>query len=230
MRQWLRARLLLLLVSAALSPSSRAAAKTHVIVFGKWTSVAWLAGTEDRPLILKIRPLLVDARVRAFTIGTPHEVTDQLFVVQRVFRMNDSLPDESSAPPHWAWQRGGWILVDRVSGHVAQLNLPEFDAVYSSVSWFRDYAAYCGISDDGKKVSAIVAQLGRRKPVLKKQLDCGFAEDGMPNAACPSPAWQKKPARVTFELDGTAKETYAIRGHAVDLVVDTGGDEEEASK
>ena len=62
------------------------------------------------------------------------------------------------------------LLVDRETGRVSQLNLPNFDAFYSLASWYRDYAAYCGVSDDGAKVFAIVAQLGSRKPILKREL------------------------------------------------------------
>jgi hypothetical protein len=55
-------------------------------------------------------------------------------------------------------------------GHISAIALPEFDPYYSVASWYRDYAAYCGVSDDGKKIFAIVFQVGRRKPVLKKPL------------------------------------------------------------
>ncbi|HWX93992.1 MAG TPA: hypothetical protein VNY29_15295 [Terriglobales bacterium] len=44
------------------------------------------------------------------------------------------------------------------------------DPFYSTASWYRDYIAYCGVSDDGTKLFAIVAQLGRRKLILKKPL------------------------------------------------------------
>jgi len=47
---------------------------------------------------------------------------------------------------------------------------PEFGSYYSVASWYRDYVAYCGVSDDGKKLYAVVFQVGRRKPVLKKPL------------------------------------------------------------
>ena len=122
-------------------------------------------------LALKVRPLLIDARIKEFTLGTAHDVTDRLFVVRRAFRVNDSLPQESPSAPHWQWQRGGWLLVDRVTGHISPINLPEFDAFYSAASWYRDYAAYCGVAEDGKKVYAVVAQISRRKPVLKKLLE-----------------------------------------------------------
>ena len=134
--------------------------KPHVITFGKWTSVPWSPNTvaaDDKPLTLKVRPLLVDARVKEFTLGAAHDVTDRVFVVRRAFRINDSLPQEPASPQHWQWQPGGWLLVDRTTGHVSPLNLPEFDAFYSSASWYRDYAAYCGVSDDGKKIFAIAA-------------------------------------------------------------------------
>jgi hypothetical protein len=105
-------------------------------------------------------------------------------------RVNDSLP-EDSAPP-WQWQRGGWLLVDHLTGRVAPINLPEFDAYYSAASWYRDYVAYCGLADDGKKTYAMGAQLSRRKPVLKKELsNTGVAEDSAPDSACPVPSWQR---------------------------------------
>jgi hypothetical protein len=205
-----------------------AAAKVHVIAFGKSTSVPWLAGfgAEDKPLIIKVRALIIDGRVKEYTLGATHEVTERLFVARRAFRVNDSLPDEST--PRWQWQRGGWLLVDRLTGRVSAINLPEFDAYYSSASWYRDYAAYCGVADDGKKTYAMVAQLSRRKPVLKKELSgSGVADDAAPDSACPAPRWEREPVRVSFEPAGSARQTFAIRGHVVDLVEDA---EEEDGK
>ncbi len=187
---------------------------------------------DDKPLTLKIRPILVDAHVKDFSLGPAHDVTDHLFVVRRAFRVNDSLPQESTSPPHWLWQRGGWLLVDRLTGHISPINLPEFDAVYSVASWYRDYAAYCGVSEDGKKIYAIVAQLNRRKPVLKKSLNGQtIPEDATADSVCPAPAWQRSPARVSFEPAGAPKQTFAVRGHTIDLINESEEqEEEEASK
>ncbi len=118
-----------------------------------------------------------------FVTGPSHEITERLFVVRRMFRVNDSLPEDST--PKWPWQRGGWLLVDRVTGRISSINLPGFDALYSAASWYRDYVAYCGVSDDGKKTYAIVAQLNRRKPVLKKALAEGLPDNDVPDSACP---------------------------------------------
>jgi hypothetical protein len=209
--------------------------KPHIVTFGKWTSVPWTPdSSSSKPLVLKVRPLLADTRVKEFTTGPAHDVTERLFVVRRAFRANDSLPQETDAAPHWIWQRGGWLLVDRVTGRVSPINLPEFDALYSVVSWYRDYASYCGVSEDGKKVYAVVAQIGRRKPVLKKLLDGqNQAESEMksavPDSACSAPEWQRAPARVTFESVTGTKQTYAVRGHVVDLVMEE-EDDEEAEK
>jgi len=205
-----------------------AASKPHVISFGKVTTVKWLVGpNEDQALDLRVRALYVDTRLKEFTVGSPHEVTDRLFVVRRVFRVNDSLPEESSATPRWHWQRGGWLMVDRVTGRISQISLPEFDVYYSTPSWYRDYAAYCGVSDDGKKLFAVVARLGRRKPILKKALG-DAAGDDLPDSECPAPLWQRQPARVTFEPDEKQKLTYSVRGHAVDIVNDSEEDESSA--
>jgi len=233
------------------------ATKTHTIAFGKWTTVQWNIGqtsldpnqSQKKLVPLKIRALLVDTRLREFTVGAPHDVTERIFVVQRAFRINDSLPQESNSPPHWQWQRGGWLLVDRVTGRVTPINLPGFDPLNSAASWYRDYAAYCGVSEDGKKIYAVVAQLSRRKPVLNKPIDgltilesggidsggarpSGTAGDqtrGLPDSLCPSPAWQRSPTRVAFEPAGVNKQTFAVRGHTIDLITD-GDDEEEAEK
>lgn len=213
--------------TVALSAVALGAAKVHVISFGKWMPVQWSPDSNGAPRTLKIRPLIVDARVKEYVLGPSHEVTDRLFVVRRAFRVNDSLPEDPA--PRWQWQRGGWLMVDRVSGKISPINLPEFDALYSSASWYRDYVAYCGVSDDGRKVEAIVAQIGRRKPVLKKALsNDGLAEDAEPDSACPAPVWQRSPARVSFEPAGSAKQMFAVRGHVVDVVSEDA--EEEGSK
>jgi len=222
----------LLLVCAVLpSSAAGAGAKVHVITFGKWISAQWLPATsdeDDKPQTIKVRALIVDGRTKEYVLGSAHDVTERLFVVRRAFRVNDGLPDEPA--PRWQWQRGGWLLVDRATGRVSAINLPEYDAFYSAASWYRDYVAYCGVSDDGKKIFAIVAQLSRRRPVLKKALSSdGMPEDAAPDSACPAPVWLRNPARASFERAGNAKETYAIRGHIVDIVNDA-DEEEEGSK
>jgi hypothetical protein len=202
------------------------APKPHVVSFGKWTTVKWFVGPDqDKPLDLKIRALYIDSRLKEFTLGTPHDVTDRLIVVRRAFRLNDALPEASSVP-NWRWQRGGWLLVDRVTGRVSPINLPEFDPFYSKAVWYRDYIGYCGVSDDGKNLYAMVAQLGRRKPILKKALGDAPADD-VPDSACPAPSWQRQPVRVTFSSPLDQKLTYSVRGHAVDVVND---EEEEGTK
>lgn len=217
-----------LMVVFFVDPLALAAPKPHVIAFGKPTVVKWLVGPgEDKAVDLKVRALYVDTRLKEYTLGASHDVTDRLFVVRRAFRVNDSLPDESSVP-RWHWQRGGWMLVDRVTGRISQIALPEFDPYYSTASWYRDYVAYCGVSDDGKKLYAVVTQLGRRKPILKKALGEAGGDD-LPDSECPAPGWQRQPARVSFEPEQGQKLTYSVRGHAVVVVNDT-EEEDDASE
>ena len=204
-----------------------AVSKPHVVAFGKWTTAKWYVGpSENTAVDLRVRALFVDTRLKEYTTGLPHDVTERLFVVRRVFRVNDALPEEAGAQPRWQWQRGGWLLVDRVSGKVTQIALPEFDPYYSTASWYRDYVAYCGVSDDGKKLFAVVAQVGRRKPILKKPLGEPGGEDA-PDSECPAPAWQRQPVRVTFQPEEDQKLTYAVRGHVVDIVNNEEDDEGE---
>jgi hypothetical protein len=208
-----------------LAPAALAATKPHAVTFGKWTTVKWMVGPdEDQPLDLKIRSLLVDGRVKEYTLGSPHEITDRLFVVRRAFRLNDALPDDKVAQSHWRWERGGWLLVDRVSTHVTQVSLPEFDSYSSLASWYRDYVAYCGVADDGGKIYQIVVQLGRRKPVLKKTIAATGGLD-MPDSVCDAPTWQRQPARVSFSAGGSDRTIYEVRGHSFNLIKEEDEDE-----
>ncbi len=207
---------LVLLAPVLLALAAQAAPKPPAIYFGKWMAVEWYAGpSEDQALPLKVRALYVNGRLRDYILGEPHQVTDQLFVVRRAYRLNDALPDEKNSAPLWRWQRGGWLLVDRVRGSVSQLRLPSFDPHRSHSAWYRDYVAYCGLSDDGQKLYALVVQIGRRQPVLNRELAPARAGDGQ-DAPCKAPRWQRRPARVTFEPAGGAAASFEIRGHAAE--------------
>lgn len=208
----MRARLAGLLV--LLSTVAAAAPPRHVITFGKWMSVKSVPDAAPGvPVEMKVRPLFVDGRLREYTLGEPHEVTDRLLVVQQAYRLNDALPGEPG--PRWTWRRGGWLLVERATGRVRPLALPAFDPAHSQASWYRDYAAYCGASEDGGKIYAIVAQSGRRKPLLRQELAAPAGEKG-----CPAPLWQRAPTRVTFTPAGGEPRTFEVHGHTVDPAPD----------
>lgn len=221
--QKLLSTLLLLVVFAPVT--ARSASKPHTITYGKTLSVRLFLGPdEEHTAPMKVRALFVDAKLKEFVTGEVHDVTDRLFVVRRAFRLNNNLPTDGSKPPAWVWERGGWLMVDRLTAHVAQLPLYEFDPFYSEASWFRDYVAYCGISDSGEKLSAVVMQLGRKKPVLKKEL--GSATQGeTPDSDGDPPSWEKKPTRVTFLPKHGEKQSFSIFGHAGDAA--PGSDEEQ---
>jgi hypothetical protein len=188
-----------------------AAARAHSVSFGKTMTVPWFTGAdEQQKRQLNIRPLYVDDKLKEFTAGEQHIVTDRTFVIRRVFRINDALPEDGSAP-RWKWQRDGWLLVDRQSGRISELKLPEFDSFYSAVSWYRDYAAYCGVNSDADKLYAVVAEIGNRKPVVRKELGA-FSGGEQPDSACPAPQWQRQPARVTFHPPGLAAMSFAVHG------------------
>lgn len=216
------------ILSFALVVSSVALnAKDHVISFGKPMPVKLFLGpSEDRTMDIKIRSLFIDTKLKEFTTGEPHDITDNLFVVRRAFRINDSLPEEPRKAPKWLWQRGGWLLVDRTTGRVTQIALPEFDPFYSDAAWYRDYAAYCGISDNAEKVYAVVMQVGRKKPILRREL--GAATNGdMPDSECGTPEWDRKPPNVTFLPKKAQKFTFTLPDRSIDLSV---GEDEKSSE
>jgi hypothetical protein len=115
---------LAILTTTLLVTAASAAPKPDVITFGRWTTVKLLSGpNEDQPTEIKMRPLYVDAALKAYSFGIPHEINDRLLVVQRMLCVNDTLPSEAQASPRWIWQRGGWLVVDRTNGHISPANL-----------------------------------------------------------------------------------------------------------
>lgn len=196
--------------------ASGAAPRQHTVVLGKWrvVEVRSEAGAAQET---RVRELVIDGRLREYLTGPVHEVTERVFVVRRAYRMNDALPEEGKKTPQWIWRLGGWISVDRETGHVAQLNLPAFDNEISAASWYRDFAAYCGVSDDGSRSYMMVAQLGKRKPILKKEVS---------SSPCAAPLWDRAPSRVTFLAAGE-KITFAVSSRGAGPQPDTVAAEEE---
>ena len=192
------------------------AAPRHNVRFGAGMPVELFLGpSETKSQKIEVRGLYVDSKLRDFTTGEPHEVTDRLFTVRKAYRLNDSLPDDAKKIPRWRWQRGGWLLVDRGSGRVTTLNLPKFDAYYSGASWYRDYIAYCGVSDNGEKLYAVVAQIGAKKPVVLKEIGAAHAKEE-PESQCTVPKWQRDPMQVTFEPVAAAPVSFLVQGRRAD--------------
>ncbi len=210
-------RLALCLSLCLLLAAGAFAQKPKVILFGTpYTVKLFLGPDEDNTVPMKVRSLKVDGRIREFTTGETHDITDRIFVVRRAFRLNNTLPQDESRAPSWIWQRGGWLMVDRLNGRVSQLKLPEFDGFYSDATWFRDYVAYCGVSESGDKLYAVVVQWGVRKPLLRKELGAVPEKGAMPDSYCDAPTWERKPTRVDFRPKQGDKFSYTVFSHAVD--------------
>jgi hypothetical protein len=203
-----------------------AASKPHVIGFGSPQPVKLYVGpSEDKTVDITVRALYVDTKLKEFTTGKPHDVTDRTFAVRRAFRINDALPDDPRKSPKWVWQLGGWLLVDRSSGRITQLKLPDFDPIYSEVSWYRDYAAYCGVTGSGERLLAVVAQLGIKKPLYRKELGKVSGGD-LPSSDCAAPHWNRQPARVTFLPKAGEKFTVNVSGHVADVAPESSAEEQ----
>ncbi|HEY1272828.1 MAG TPA: hypothetical protein VGF08_12620 [Terriglobales bacterium] len=212
----MRKAIWLFLLWIGASGAVQGATKSHVIAFGKWLSVNWFTDAGDKSMSLKIRPLYVDGQLKEYTLGQPHEITERLFVVQRAFRMNDNLPGEAVAA-RWLWEPGGWLVVDRGSGRISAATLPEFDPLLSSASWYRDCVAYCGASDDGKRLDLMVVQLGRRKPLLRKNFRDSESNDTR-DPACPAPTWFRHPVRVEFDTGAGQRISFSPRQRVLDFL------------
>ena len=207
---------LLPILCACLSFQALAAtAKPHAVTLGPARKVPYAPpdATSQLPIAdgptLRVRALFVDAHQREWTLGDPHDVTDRSFTIRRALRINDALPSEQTA--RWVWQPGPWLLVDRTSGHIAALHLPDFDPIVSEVSWFRDYAAYCGVATTAKGgLFAVVAQISARKPIVHKQI-APWPQPG--NAApCQPATWQRQPMRVILQPTAGPPLTFDVVG------------------
>ncbi len=208
-----------------------AAPKPHNVVLGAARRVNYSkagdpAAAAQGETELRTRALLVDGALKEWTTGDPHDVTDRGFVVRRAIRLNDTLPGDQPAPEkHWVWQRGPWLLVDRATGRITALKLPDYDPGVSQVAWFRDYGAYCGVTPSGKSLYAVVAQISARKPVLAKKL-AAFDGQDQASPACAATEWQREPLRVTFHPAGKDAVSYDIAPGSAVLVEDSGDDAE----
>jgi len=230
------------LLFVAVSSSSAAPRKVHTVALGAARKVPYSkagdpAGAAKGEDSLKIRALLVDGVLKEWTTGDAHDVTDRSFVVRRVIRLNDALPTDKSpeksaekptaSASRWVWQRGPWLLVDRATGHVVALKLPDYDPGVSQVSWFRDYGAYCGVTASGKSLYAVVAQVAVRKPVLAKKL-AAFDPENHADPVCELAEWQREPLRITFHAAEKDSVSFdVVPGSAV--LVEDSGDETETT-
>jgi hypothetical protein len=194
--------------------------KVHVVGLGAAKKVAYTpAGTSGGATgpagdaqMLKVRPLMVDGRQKEWTTGDAHDVTDRSFTIRRAMRLNDELPGDPAA--RWSWQPGPWLLVDRTTGHITALHLPDFDEEISDAVWFRDYAAYCGTAETAKGgLFAIVAQLGVRRAVVQKQLG-KWPQEKPVEPVCKAAVWQREPMRVTMQATGGEAMTFEVVGAA----------------
>jgi hypothetical protein len=214
----LRAAILLLILQLPSAVVFAAAPKVHTVTLGLARKVPYTQpdatpdSKADETSSLKIRALFVDDRQKEWTTGEIHDVTDRTFTVRRALRINDSLPTDTVQ--RWVWQPGPWLTVDRVTGHIIPLHLPEFDSAVSDVVWFRDYAAYCGIATTAKGgLFAIVAQLGSRRPVVQKQIG-NWPQNDHFIPVCQPAQWQRLPMRVTLKPTGGDPTTSDVVGGA----------------
>lgn len=220
----------ILLAFAVASPAfATAKAKGRSVALGGVRTVPYSvegdpAGAQANEKELRVRPLVVDGKVKDWTTGEAHDVTERSFAVRRAVRLNDALPADHTE--HWVWQRGPWILIDRSSGKITALHLPDYDPGVSDVVWFRDLAAYCGLSASGKQLYAVVAQLAARKPLLNKKLGEWNVSDH-PTPACGASVWQRQPLQISFSPTGGAAVSFNLIGSSAVLVED--GDAPDAA-
>jgi len=226
----LSAAISLILLGLIVSAPALAVKKPHVVLLGGPRNVAYSklgdpAGALVEEKELRIRALIVDGAVKEWTTGEAHDITDRSFVIRRAIRLNDTLPGDGAKVPKWVWQRGPWLLVDRTTGHASLVKLPYYDPGVSHPVWFRDSAAYCGLSASGKQLYALVAQVAARKAILSKKIGAFDATGEAP--ACAAAEWQRDPLRVVFHPAGREAMSFGIQPGSAVLMEEA--DEDEGS-
>jgi hypothetical protein len=216
------------LLFAVLCPGAAGAVKVHSVVLGASRRVPYTPPEasqdtkSEEKISLRVRPLMVDDKQREWTVGDIHEVTDRTFVVQRALHVNDALPGEAM---RWSWQPGPWLMVDRMTGRVTALHLPDFDPQVSVAVWFRDYVAYCGIATTAKGgLMAVVAQLGGRKAVVQQKLG-PWPQPDAPHPVCAISTWQRTPMRATIRMANGEPLTFDVVGTSSLVEEGESGDE-----
>jgi hypothetical protein len=210
------------LLTLAVPGTLFSASKPHVVALGAvrhepYSNEGDPAGAQKDEKVLPVRPLVVDGRLKDWTTGEAHDVTERSFAVRRAMHINDALPSDHT--PRWAWQRGPWLLVDRTTGKVTALHLPDFDPAVSQAVWFRDYAAYCGVNASGKQLFAVVAQIQARRPLLARKLADWDPADH-PAPACALAVWERNPLKINFQPTGGTQISFDLVGASAVLVED----------
>lgn len=187
----------------------------HTVFLGPWHTVPWSPDPDAAHPAhsqLRVRALVVDGRIADWTTSTIHQITESSYTVRQALRVNDSLPNAKHE--HWVWQRGPWLSVDRLTGHVAILHLPGFDPRVSQVIWFRDLAAYCGIRGTAKpQLTALVARIAVRKALVSTRLSPWNPAQNptlLTTPACATATWQLDPLRVSFQPTLGKPLTYSL--------------------
>ena len=218
----------LLLILAYAIPAAAKPPKVHSVTLGPTRKVPYTPpeanpdNKSEEATSLRIRALAVDGIQKEWTVGEVHDVTDRTFVIRRALHINDSLPAESV---RWAWQPGPWLMVDRITGHITAVHLPDYDADISDAVWFRNYAAYCGISTTAKGgLVAVIAELGARKAVVQKTI-APWPLATPPWPVCARAIWQRTPMRATLQLTNGQPITYDVVG-TVSLIEDNDNTEQ----
>lgn len=206
---------LLLLPCASLPAASKP--KVHTVGLGAakrvpYTPAFATADSKDEDsTTLKVRPLIVDDKLKEWTVGEVHTISDRTFAVRRVLHINDALPNDPGE--RWIWQPASWILVDRSNGHITALHLPDFDSAISDAVWFRDYAAYCGLSttSKGSSLVAVIAEVSGRRAVAQRPIG-KWPQPDHPGQPCQAARWQRLPMRATLQAVGADPVTFDVLG------------------
>ena len=112
----LRSTTLVLLALVPLVTEAANGPKVHVISYGKSLTVKLLGRGRKQNSADESARAICRCQTEGIRDRDSPRDNGSLFVVRRAYRLNNSLPTDESKAPNWVWERGGWLMVDRLTG------------------------------------------------------------------------------------------------------------------
>jgi len=82
---------------------------------------------------ITVRPLYLDTKLKEYTAGPVHDITDRVFVIRRAYRVNDRCRRNRQRSHAGCGNVEAGSLVERNTGRIRQIKLLDFYPYYSDV-------------------------------------------------------------------------------------------------
>lgn len=128
---------------------------------------------EEKIVTITVCLLYLDTKFKEYTNHWTHAPRDRPQVRSAVgYRANDSFPGEWATSLNGYGSVESWLLLDRNTGRISQVKLPDFNSYYSDVSGIVITRPTGVWPTMAKSVSAMMAQITTRQAALQNHGRC----------------------------------------------------------